>query len=59
LPITVLTLGISLLFINAGMLYLTAWVIEGFNINSYLDALIASIVISIVTAFLNHMSKSD
>jgi putative membrane protein len=59
LPITVFTLGIFLLFINAGMLYLTAWVIEGFNINSYLDALIASIVISIVTAFLNHMSKSD
>jgi putative membrane protein len=59
LPITVFTLGIFLLFINAGMLYLTAWVIEGFNVNSYLDALLASIVISIVTAFLNHMNKSD
>ena len=59
LPITVFTLGIFLLFINAGMLYLTAWVIEGFNVNSYLDALLASIVISIVTVFLNHMNKSD
>ena len=58
LPFTVITFGIFLLFINAGMLYLTAWLIDGFHIDSYLDALIASVFISIVTAFLNHVSKS-
>jgi len=59
IPITFVTLGIFLLFINAGMLYLTASIVPGFQVDSFLDAFIASVVISIVTAFLNHMSKSE
>ncbi len=62
LPITCLTLGLFTLVINALMLLLTAWVSSLFGINmtvgdSFLNslwtALLASIVISIVSAVLS------
>ena len=62
LPITCLTLGLFTLVINALMLLLTAWVSSLFGIsmtvgdsflNSLWTALLASIVISIVSAVLS------
>ncbi len=49
LPITVLTLGLFLLVINAAMLGLVAWLLSGFAISSFLSALGASLVISAVS----------
>lgn len=58
LPITCLTLGIFYLMVNAGMLYLAAWITEnlfmtGILISSFGSAFVASIVISIVSCILN------
>jgi putative membrane protein len=45
LPITVLTLGLFLLVINALTLLLTQWLIPGFNIDSFWIAVLAGIII--------------
>jgi putative membrane protein len=47
LPITIMTVGIFLLVINAGMLALVAWVLPGFTISGFGAALLGAIVISI------------
>jgi putative membrane protein len=47
LPITILSLGIFLLVINAGLLGLVAWVLPGFTISGFWPALLGAIVISI------------
>jgi putative membrane protein len=52
LPITMMTLGIFLLVINALMLLLTGWISDqldlGFVVDGFLPALLGAIVISIV-----------
>jgi len=58
LPISMLTLGLFLLVINAAMLYLAAWLVTGFDVGGYWDALIASLIISVVVALLNGLIKS-
>jgi putative membrane protein len=52
LPLTLLTLGLFLLFVNAAMLGLTAALLEGFHIAGLLSALFGAIVVSI-TAWLS------
>jgi len=47
LPITVLSLGIFLLVINAAMLGLVAWLLPGFTISGFGAALLGAIVVSI------------
>jgi putative membrane protein len=47
LPITVLTLGLFLLVINAAMLGLVALILPGFNIAGFWSALFGALVISI------------
>ena len=47
LPITVLTLGLFLLVINAGMLGLVASLFQGFTIAGFGSALLGALVISI------------
>lgn len=58
IPITVLTLGIFYLVVNALLLYVASWVSNGlfgigFDIGSFGSALLASIVISIISTILN------
>jgi putative membrane protein len=47
LPITVVTLGLFLLVINAGMLALVAWLFDGFHIAGFWSALFGAIVVSL------------
>lgn len=47
LPLTVVTLGLFLLVINAAMLGLVAWVFDGFTIAGFWAALFGSVVVSI------------
>ena len=49
LPLTLLSLGLFLLVINAGMLALVAWLLEGFRISSFWTALGASIIVSLTS----------
>lgn len=48
LPLTVLTLGLFLIVINAAMLKLAAALVEGFNIKGFGPALLGSVVLSLL-----------
>lgn len=49
LPLTIMSLGLFLLVVNAGMLGLVAWLLNGFSISGFWTALGASILVSIVS----------
>jgi len=50
LPLTIVTLGIFLLVINAGMFGLVAWVLDGFVVSGFFSALLGWLIVSIVSA---------
>lgn len=49
LPLTVLTLGLFLLVLNAAMVGLVAWVVPGFEIAGFWTAVGAALVVSLVS----------
>lgn len=53
LPVTIFTLGLFLLVINALMVMLVAAVVPGFAVAGFWWALLFSLVVSAVSAFLN------
>ena len=53
LPINILTLGLFIFVINALMVLLVSSVIKGFQVDGFLTALLFSIVLTIVSYFLN------
>lgn len=54
LPITLITLGLFLLVVNAGMLSLTAWLMDGFTVAGFWPALFGALVVGVVSWF-GHM----
>jgi putative membrane protein len=54
LPITLLTLGLFLLVINAAMLELVAWMFDSFTIAGFGAALLGSIVVSLTGWFASY-----
>ncbi len=58
LPISILTLGIFAFFINVTLLWGVAAIVPGFNISSFFTAAIASILLSLVNAFLHKLAKN-
>lgn len=57
LPFTLFSMGIFLLFINAFIVYLTALIIPGIEVESFWWALLFSIVITIVNSLLEIPEK--
>jgi putative membrane protein len=57
LPITILTLGLFYVFINAILIQLTSAIVRGFDVTNFWWAVLFSIVLAIVNAFLNEVSK--
>lgn len=53
LPVTILTLGIFALIINALLLLLTSKLVPGFHVDSFFAAFFGSIVLSIVSSILS------
>ena len=49
LPLTVLTLGLFLLVLNAGMVALVAWIVPGFHVSSFWTAVGAALIVSLVS----------
>ena len=48
LPLTIVTLGLFLLVVNAAMLGLTAWLLPGFAVDGFWPALWGAIVVSVM-----------
>ena len=57
LPITLVTFGLFAIFINVLLLWLVGYVVPGFTIDSLTTALIASILLSFISWFLNKLAK--
>ncbi|MCC5910125.1 MAG: phage holin family protein [Clostridiaceae bacterium] len=55
LPINLLTLGLFTFVINGFVLKMTAALVTGFYVRSLFDAIIASLLISIVNMFLSNL----
>jgi len=52
LPLNILTLGLFTLIINTAIVMLTSSLVPGFTVASFLDALLFSLVLSLVNYFL-------
>ena len=57
LPISILTLGIGAFLINVALLWTVAILVPGFEIDSFLTAIVASILLSLVSWFLNRLAN--
>ena len=62
-PITLLTLGLFLLVLNAFCVALTSWLVPGFDIHGFFPALLTSLIVTIVswllTTFINDRGRLE
>jgi putative membrane protein len=54
LPFTVLTLGLFLLILNAAMLNLAGWFVDGFEVVGFWNSVFGAIVVSLVSGLCSH-----
>lgn len=59
LPITMLTLGLFLIIINGIVFYWTAQLVDGFEVDGFGSALIASILMSIIQAIVTRITTEE
>jgi putative membrane protein len=59
LPFTILTLGLFLLLLNAGMLNLASWFVDGFQVVGFWSAVFGAIVVSLVAGLCSHFIGSN
>lgn len=56
IPVTVLTLGLFLLVINAFIILLTSELVRGFSVDGFWWALLFSIILSVITSLLESIA---
>lgn len=49
LPLTVISLGLFLLVINAAVIGLTAWILPGFRIDGFVPALLTWVIVAVAS----------
>lgn len=59
LPLTIVTLGLFLIALNAMMLELTDWIVGGFEIASFGWALVGAVVLSLITLVTNRLGGDE
>jgi len=57
LPINILSFGLFIFVINGLILYLISWLVPGFELKNFGSAVLASILISIVSSLINHLIR--
>lgn len=57
LPITILSLGVFSLVINAAVIMLVDFIVPGFSVDSFWWALGFSLILSLVSSFLNSLAR--
>lgn len=57
IPVTIVTLGLFLLIINALMVKWADSLIEGFTVDGWWSAILFSLIVSLVSALLNGLAK--
>lgn len=58
LPFTVLTLGLFALVVNAALLGITAGLSESLQVDGFWTAVVAALIITVVSAILNRLVRS-
>ncbi len=53
-PLTVVTLGLFLLLINAAMLNLAGWFVDGFDVQGFWSSIFGALVVSFVSGLCSH-----
>jgi len=59
LPLTILTLGLFLLLLNALMLMFTAWIVPGLSVNGWGTAILAALILSIVGMMWKSLTRDE
>lgn len=57
IPVTIVTLGLFLLVINALMVVWTSNLVDGFKVDGWLTALLFSLIVSVVSSILHFLAK--
>ena len=57
IPLSIITFGITAFLINVVLLWGVSFVVPGFSIDSFLTAVIASIVLALVSMFLQKLGE--
>ena len=57
LPLTIVTLGLFVIIVNALMFWLATWISPGFKVDGFMPALIGGIIMMIVGVVTNHLFK--
>lgn len=57
LPLSIMTFGIAAFLINVTLLLIVSKIVPGFLISSFTTAIIASLVLSLVSWFLNKLAR--
>lgn len=58
-PITIVTLGLFLLVINAALFWLASLIVPGFTVNGVFAVVVGSILYSIFTTIIAHFTKGQ
>src|SRR5690242_17511346 len=59
LPVTILTLGLFLLVINAALFGLAAWLVPGFTVDGFVPALIGSVLFWLASLVIHSLFKHE
>lgn len=59
IPVTIVTLGLFLLVINALMILLAARIVDGFNVDGFWIALLFSLVLSLVNSVFDSLANPE
>jgi len=57
LPLTIVTLGLFLIVLNAVMLELTAWLVSGFRIDSFGWACVGAVVLGLISLITSRIGR--
>lgn len=58
LPVTIVTLGLFLIVLNAIMLELTAFFVRGFDITGFFWAIVGAVVLSVISFFTSRIGDA-
>ena len=58
-PLTVITLGLFLLVLNAIMLRITDWIVPSFEVNGWWPAILGALLLSIVSMVTNRIGRDE
>ena len=58
LPVTILTLGLFTLVINAALVWIAKFIVTGFTVDNFGWAIVFAVVLSIINMVFKHMGRS-